>query len=1114
MRREPKLASLAMLAFGLLAVGLIATTTQWRRADASATEARANLWATRAQTAQQALAAGDGFHSLRPLIANLAEMEAAGRTEEAGIERARIGTILANAPQLVDFVPLPKGELGTSLAISPDGRHFAVATIQNHFGGARRVRQYDLATLRETWSASTDNRTYLMAGGDHGAPHSGLRYTADGRFLLVSMIEQPIVPAPRRSDMIAMDARDGRVLWPQGLREKQADIVYDDSARLALVRWRSNKSWRWPDSGQFYEVDGWRRVGPLHTKATTLAADLWLPAPDGTAWLGTRDSARIALYDVPSLKPRWQLELPQASLVRAWQFSRDGRRIALGSVDGAVRLVDAADGNARQFATAPEERVQSVEFSADGRTLAAIDENGRLWTWDVATGSARSAPLRLLRGGTWIAQLRYNGDMLFGGGLHDSDAELGYVTLAPRTVLNNEAVPGTARLPGPTPLGGAFDISVSARRLVTVSSGGLIEVWRLPASPLLAARAAPLPSQGLTFDGTRIVAAGGDTVRVIDAATGAPRSPSLRHPEPLRFAELSPDGHALVTIAGRTVRVIDPITWKLRGTPILLPQTPLSAAFAQAAPVLVLTTAEYEGDVLRERLHRIDLARGALLGADAHVDALEEFAVDRQGRHALIMTMNTASHAEAGPLWIDLESGKASCKPALEGVRTFAFAPDGRSAWFDVALKGQSSLRRWDLDACRELASYDRRQRETTTPALLARGDGGVVAHHAGNEALLRVGSDGRREAALGEAIADSMHDFAMSRDGSRAAFARRNAVYLIDARQGRLLSAPLTAPIAGDDAIIALAFSPDGTRLLARTINGRWLFWKLPRTELDVGTLTRLARVLDPVAADALSGAELAALRTKLHETVSTRQAAAPPSGIGATRLFAPVVGAGVDAHFVSLDLRPAINVPLNGMVWSEPGARGDRPTLAPGLQRFLGVDYRVDGGVQLIGGGTATALGPELHRSAVVPVPDVVARRVHVLCFMHIPMNPGEPSRAFADVVLIGTDGRETRLEIRTVRDVVTDVGPDTAARSARVAFIGVSSAFAREGAPLVPPLSYVYTVALDVPATAGPIRGLRFDVPDGPMEAPLFYAATLEREDGAVTQRASNIAPDRRH
>src|SRR5262249_19775014 len=99
-RREPQLAAAVFAAFAALLVGLAATTQQWRRADASAGAGRENLWATRAQPAHAALASGDGFRGLRALTANLAEMQAAGRTDEAAIERQRIGTILANAPQL------------------------------------------------------------------------------------------------------------------------------------------------------------------------------------------------------------------------------------------------------------------------------------------------------------------------------------------------------------------------------------------------------------------------------------------------------------------------------------------------------------------------------------------------------------------------------------------------------------------------------------------------------------------------------------------------------------------------------------------------------------------------------------------------------------------------------------------------------------------------------------------------------------------------------------------------------------------------------------------------------------------------------------------------------
>lgn len=1102
-RREPKLAATALLAFGILVIGLVATTQQWRSARASAREARDNLWATRAQAAQQALAAGDGFRGLRPLIANLVEMETSGRSGEAAIERQRIGTILANAPQLVGLLALPRGETASSIAISPDGRRFAVATYENSSALARRVRQYDLATLRQAWAVSTEDRTFLGGGGDFAAPRGNLHYTSDGRFLLLSTQEQPVVPAPRTSDMIAIDARDGRILWPGKLPERQSDIVYDEVPKHALVRFRSDDSLRWPDSAQFYEVDGWKPVGPRHTVATTLAADFWLPAPDGHAWLGSRDSTKLALYTVPALKPLWSLQLPQASLIRAWRFSHDGRRIALGSVDGAVRLADAGNGQAQEFKTVPGGRVQWLEFSPDDRTLAALDENGQLWTWEVNTGAPRSAPLHLLHNDIIVARIRYDGDTLFGEGLGLTDGELGYVTLGPRAVFNNEAVPGVTRLHDISGLSTAFDVSIKAQRLITGSIGNLIEIWRLPPSPLREARAAPMQPLVQTFDGERLVTVKGNTVRVIDAVTGAPVSPPLQHPEPVGFADLAPDGRSLVTIAGRTVRVIDPVTWKLRGAPIVLSQTPERMALAQAAPVLVATMPTYEGDERRTVIQRIDLSRATPLGKPVRIEGLQYFTIDVTGRHALIATLSRTRPAAIK--WILLSDGAATCTPKLGDVWNIALAADGRLAWFAVAAPNApaAKLQHWDLEACRELPVAEQTQLQPNA-VVMALG-AGLIVHRGGNEELMQVDAGGRETAAVGEAIPGAMYEFALSMDGERAAIATRNAVHLLDAHTGRDLSAPLAAPIAGDDAIAKLAFSPDGTRLIARTIDHRWLFWNLPRTTASSAELARLTRALDPHPGERLSDADIKALNAQLRAVATSRS----PAGASAVPIvFAPATGAGIDPRFVPLDLAPAINEPLVGKTWSEPLAGGDLATLAPGLQRFLGVDYRVDGGVQLSGGGTATALGPELLRSKRIAVPDITARRVHVLAFMHIPMNSGVPPRAFAYVVLLGADGRETRLEIRTVRDVVTHgANPKTAALTARIARVGMNSESVRTGGDPAQPWSAVYAVALDVPPGTGPIRALRFDVADGPMEAPLFFAATLERADTASAQtRAS--------
>jgi hypothetical protein len=120
-------------------------------------------------------------------------------------------------------------------------------------------------------------------------------------------------------------------------------------------------------------------------------------------------------------------------------------------------------------------------------------------------------------------------------------------------------------------------------------------------------------------------------------------------------------------------------------------------------------------------------------------------------------------------------------------------------------------------------------------------------------------------------------------------------------------------------------------------------------------------------------------------------------------------------------------------------------------------------------------------------------------VLTVMHIPVPRSAPSKQFARVVLIGVDGRETPLEIRTIRDVATHAIPERAAPGARVAFLGISTSDVRGGGQTSSQtVSAVFAVALDVPPGIGTIRALRLEAGDGPMEVPLFYAVTFELDE----------------
>lgn len=1088
-QREPRVAVAAAIALSALLLGLAATQVQWRRAEANAAAARDSLWTARSQTAQSTMADNDGFGSLRSLVANLREMEASGEPARALLERQRIGTVLANAPQLIDLIRLPPGESVTSVAISPDAHQFAVAS--HAANGSRWLRQFSAVDGEAQWATTTDGLTHGLPFAS-GTPHGQLYYSPDGSRLLARLTQMPVFAAPSGADGIALDARSGRVLSPPDLTEAHSDIVYSDDVRIALVRFRAEPGRRFPDAGQFYAVEPWRPLGPRIAFDGPDAPSEWLPAPDGRWFLGTSDFCRFELTDPQTGKRVWQLQLPADDPVRAWRFNADASLLALGTQGGVVHLVDTREASSHELPSSLVATLRWLEFSADGRTLAGKAEDGALVAWDVPSLRPRTTPL--VGGGTDYAKVRIIGDRL----LSADERSLRSWTLPAPAPFENVAIPALVQLRNRRHFSNhAFDFHPSSRLLVAGGSDGHIGLWREAVPPLLPVTAAPLPSRSFRFDGQHLVAVDGHVAQLLEVDTLMPRSPAIRHPEPVRLAELSNGGGRWVTVAGRTVRVLDPTTGALIGSPIVLPQTPLRADLADEAPVLLLSTVEYVGEVFHERLHVIDLEHAQLRTHAALLPGpLRDVVLGPDGRFALV-TDGSDVRPYAALKWIDLGSAGQSCTELqVEGlaIGALTLAADGRSGWFYVQLpQRQGRLVRWDLERCRELTRIDLQQ-GTQLPTLRGHGADVLAYRQAGN-GLTWFSSDGARRDLPGAQQDGGMQEFALSRDGRRAAVALRNAVQLIDLDQGERVSGLLAASIAGNDAIAKLAFSPDGGRLLARTVKGRWLHWRLPVSAQEVTRLERLARVLDPAAADpVVSAAELLDLRRELRRDAA--RDVAPPGAVPVSVELPAAPAARIDPRFVPLDLRPAINVPLSGSWPRQPATGGDRPTLTAGIHRLLDIDWRIEGGVQLSWGGAATAIHPTQDSSAVVPVPALQPRRVHVLTHMHIPIRRQAPTSPYAYVVLIDARGHETRLEMRLYEHVVSHRAPELALPSARIGWAGIDSASVRGGYATTSDISsYSFAVSLDVPEGIEPTVGLRLQTADGPMEAPLFHAVTLE-------------------
>ena len=80
-------------------------------------------------------------------------------------------------------------------------------------------------------------------------------------------------------------------------------------------------------------------------------------------------------------------------LVRVFEFSPDGQRIATGSTDFKVRIWDANTG---QLIGAPLQNngwIDTIAFSRDGRTIAVADESRSVRLWDTQTGDPIGEPM-------------------------------------------------------------------------------------------------------------------------------------------------------------------------------------------------------------------------------------------------------------------------------------------------------------------------------------------------------------------------------------------------------------------------------------------------------------------------------------------------------------------------------------------------------------------------------------------------------------------------------------------------------------------------------------------------------------------------------------------------
>src|SRR5262245_59172246 len=115
------------------------------------------------------------------------------------------------------------------------------------------------------------------------------------------------------------------------------------------------------------------------------------------------------MLDADDERPELILQSGHSYKPDAMAFSPDGRLIATGGSDTAIKIWDAATGRVLRTLNGHVGGVKAVAFSPDGQRLGSGGNDGRIRFWEIASGveadvtPGNANALTFSRDGRWVA---------------------------------------------------------------------------------------------------------------------------------------------------------------------------------------------------------------------------------------------------------------------------------------------------------------------------------------------------------------------------------------------------------------------------------------------------------------------------------------------------------------------------------------------------------------------------------------------------------------------------------------------------------------------------------------------------------------------------------------